>query len=99
MKEIEIISEVFFKKMFSKLMMMMIVRRRRLRWKIKEKKSNKGTPTPGIDATIGHYRSGLWDARNRRKYEPMCGIPLHKKGRGDYAQIISSRDRNDTKDT
>ena len=40
------------------------------------------TPTPGADARTGPYRSGVPDARNRRKHGQWCGLLLHRTGKG-----------------
>ena len=42
-----------------------------------------GTQTSGVDAPIGLSRSGVLDARNRRKHGQWYGVPLYRKGRGD----------------
>ena len=42
------------------------------------KGSQTGTPTPGADVPTGLSRSGVLEARNRRKY----GVSFNRKGRG-----------------
>ena len=40
------------------------------------------TPTPGANALIGPTRSGVSDARKRRKHGRWCGVLIHRRGRG-----------------
>ena len=40
-----------------------------------------GTPMPGAYVPTGPLKSGLSDARNRRKHGRLCGAPLQRKGR------------------
>ena len=46
------------------------------------------------DALIGIFRSGMWNARERRKYGRRCGFLFHKKGRGDLMLVLSSHENN-----
>ena len=46
-----------------------------------QKRGQKRTLTSGAYVLIGLSRSGALDARGRRKYEPMCMDPLHRKGK------------------
>ena len=39
-----------------------------------------GTPELGTDAPTSLFRSGVLDARNRRKHGRLCWVPLHRKG-------------------
>ena len=41
-----------------------------------------GTSTPGADAPTCPTRSGMSDARNKRKQGRWCGAPLHRRGLG-----------------
>ena len=43
-------------------------------------------PKSGIGNT-GLSRSGLLDARNRRKQGRWHGVPIHRKGRGGYKRM------------
>ena len=43
------------------------------------KGGQKSTPS-GADIPTGLSRSGVLDARDRRKFGPMCGVPLQMKG-------------------
>ena len=47
------------------------------------------TLTPGADAPMAQTRSGVLDARNRRKHGRCCGVPLHRRGRGNLLLGIS----------
>ena len=44
-------------------------------------------PTPCADVLIGILRSGMWDARDRRKDRRRFGDLLQKMGRADYGVI------------
>ena len=37
------------------------------------------TPTPGVDAPTGPVRSGVSDARNRRKHRQCCEVLFDKR--------------------
>ena len=39
---------------------------------------------PGADVSIGIFRLGIWDMRDRGKDGRSYGITLHKKDRGVY---------------
>ena len=41
-----------------------------------------GAPTPGADAPICPIRSGVLDARNRRKHGRWCGVLIYRRSRG-----------------
>ena len=59
----------------------------------------KGEPTetamPCVDAPTGLTRSGVSDARNRRKHEWWRGVPLYRKSKGSLGLALSSHDRNE----
>ena len=44
---------------------------------------HKGTLTSSIDFPIGLFQSGMWDARDMRKYGFRYGFPINKKGSGN----------------
>ena len=46
----------------------------------RSKAGSTGTPTPGADAPIGPTRSGMSDARSRRKDGRWCGVLIHRRG-------------------
>ena len=47
----------------------------------RRKGGQTGTPVSGTDAPTGPFRSGVSDARNRRKHGRSYGIPIYRKGR------------------
>ena len=53
-----------------------------------------GTPTPVAEALTGQSRSGVSDARNRRKHGRWCGVPLNNRERGGLRSVLSSHERN-----
>ena len=48
----------------------------------RRKGGQTGTPTLGADDPTDPTRSGVLDARNRRKYGRWCGVILHRRGKG-----------------
>ena len=48
----------------------------------RKKARSTGTSMPGTDAPTGSTRSGVSDARNRRKHGRWCGVLLHRRSRG-----------------
>ena len=59
-----------------------------------KKADSTGTLTPDADAPIGPTRSGVSDARNRRKHGRWYGVLTQRKGRGGKGPVLSSPDRN-----
>ena len=53
-----------------------------------------GTPTSCANAPTGLSRSGVSDAKNRKKYSRWYGAPLHMNSRGGYRLVLSSLDNN-----
>ena len=49
----------------------------------RRKVRSTGTPTASADASIGLIRSGVSDARDRRKYGRWYGVLIYRRGRGD----------------
>ena len=60
----------------------------------RRKEGQTGTLMPGADDPIGPSRSGVLDARNRRKHGRWCLVLLHRRSRGDYGLVLSSHDMN-----
>ena len=54
------------------------------------KGGKKRIPTPSADVPKGLLWSGMWDARDIRKYGRRLGAPLLKKGRWDWISLILS---------
>ena len=89
-----IIKTMEFWKKLNKLLMMMIAPNSLVRQKEgaqgeeekevggRRKEGPTGAPTPGTDAPTGPTRSGVSDARNRRKHGRWCGVLFYRRSRG-----------------
>ena len=43
---------------------------------VQRKGNQRGTPTPSVGVPLGHFQSGMFDARDERKDGRKCVVPL-----------------------